>query len=187
MLARTEDTLILANITGTSLSEAASQLTAVLNGFQLAGADSTRVLDVMAKLGADTATDFAEIATAMQKVASQANSANISLEETAAMLAVIMSITREAPETAGTSLKAIIARLNELKFSSGEETSRVQKQFANIGMSIFDANGQLKDTMVLFQEIAEAFKTADTNTKKVIATAVAGAEQQNRFLALMEN
>lgn len=187
VLTRTEDTLILANITGTSLSEAASQLTAVLNGFQLAGADSTRVLDVMAKLGADTATDFAEIATAMQKVASQANSANISLEETAAMLAVIMSITREAPETAGTSLKAIIARLNELKFASGEETSRVQKQFANIGMSIFDANGQLKDTMVLFQEIAEAFKTADTNTKKVIATAVAGAEQQNRFLALMEN
>lgn len=187
VLARTEDTLILANITGTSLSEAASQLTAVLNGFQLAGADSTRVLDVMAKLGADTATDFAEIATAMQKVASQANSANLSLEETAAMLAVIMSITREAPETAGTALKAIIARLNELKFASGEETSRVQKQFANIGMSIFDANGQLKDTRVLFQEIAEAFKTADTNTKKVIATAVAGAEQQNRFLALMEN
>lgn len=187
VLTRTEDTLILANITGTSLSEAASQLTAVLNGFQLAGADSTRVLDVMAKLGADTATDFAEIATAMQKVASQANSANLSLEETAAMLAVIMSITREAPETAGTALKAIIARLNELKFASGEETSRVQKQFANIGMSIFDANGQLKDTRVLFQEIAEAFKTADTNTKKVIATAVAGAEQQNRFLALMEN
>ena len=187
VLARTEDTLILANITGTSLSEAASQLTAVLNGFQLAGADSTRVLDVMAKLGADTATDFAEIATAMQKVASQASSANLSLEETAAMLAVIMSITREAPETAGTALKAIIARLNELKFASGEETSRVQKQFANIGMSIFDANGQLKDTRVLFQEIAEAFKTADTNTKKVIATAVAGAEQQNRFLALMEN
>lgn len=187
VLARTEDTLILANITGTSLSEAASQLTAILNGFQLAGADSTRVLDVMSKLGADTATDFAEIATAMQKVASQANSANLSLEETAAMLAVIMSITRDAPETAGTALKAIIARLNELRFASGEETSRVQKQFANIGMSIFDANGQLKDTRVLFQEIAEAFKTADTNTKKVIATAVAGVEQQNRFLALMEN
>lgn len=187
VIARTNDTLLLANITGTSVSDAADKLTAVMNGYQLATEDSTRALDVMAKLGADTATDFDEIASAMQKVAAQANSADLTLEETSSMLATIMSITREAPETVGTSVKAIIARLNELKFSSGEETSRVEKQFKNIGMSIFDANGDLKDTRTLFNEIADAFKTADKNTKAVIATAVAGAEQQNRFLTLMEN
>ena len=187
VIKRTNDTLILANITGDSVADAADKLTSVMNGYQLATEDSTRALDVMAKLGADTATDFAEIASAMQKVSAQANSANLSLEQTTAMLATIMSITREAPETVGTSLKAIIARLNELKFASGEETSRIQKQFKEIGLSIFDANGDLKETTVLFDEIAEAFETADKNTKAVIATAVAGAEQQNRFITLMDN
>ena len=187
VIARTNDTLVLANITGNSVADAADKLTSVMNGYQLAAEDSTRALDVMAKLGADTATDFDEIATAMQKVAAQANSAGLELEETSAMLATIMSITREAPETVGTSVKAILARLNEIKFASGEETSRVEKQFKNIGMSIFDSNGELKDTMQLLTEISEAFKSADKNTKAVIATAVAGAEQQNRFLTLMEN
>lgn len=187
VIARTNDTLILANITGDSVSEAADKLTSVMNGYQLATEDSTRALDVMAKLGADTATDFSEIASSMQKVSAQANSANLTLEQTTAMLATIMSITREAPETVGTSLKAIIARLNELKFTSGEETSRVQKQFQEIGMSIFDTNGQIKDTTVLLNEIADKFQTADKNTKAIIATAVAGAEQQNRFITLMDN
>ena len=42
-------------------------------------------------------------------------SANMDLETTATFLAQIIETTREAPETAGTALKTIIARFGEVK------------------------------------------------------------------------
>jgi hypothetical protein len=51
----------------------------------------------------------------MSKTASIAASANMEFETTAAFLAQIIETTQEAPETAGTALKTIIARFGEVK------------------------------------------------------------------------
>jgi hypothetical protein len=51
----------------------------------------------------------------MGKTASIAASANMEFETTAALLAQIIETTQEAPETAGTAMKTIIARFTEVK------------------------------------------------------------------------
>jgi hypothetical protein len=51
----------------------------------------------------------------MTKTASIAHSANMQFETTAALLAQIIETTQEAPETAGTAMKTIIARFSEVK------------------------------------------------------------------------
>jgi hypothetical protein len=51
----------------------------------------------------------------MGKTASIAASANMEFETTAALLAQIIETTQEAPETAGTALKTIVARFSEVK------------------------------------------------------------------------
>jgi hypothetical protein len=51
----------------------------------------------------------------MEKTASIAAAANMEFETTAALLAQIIETTQEAPETAGTALKTIIARFSEVK------------------------------------------------------------------------
>jgi hypothetical protein len=51
----------------------------------------------------------------MGKTASIAASANMEFETTAALLAQIIETTQEAPETAGTAMKTIIARFSEVK------------------------------------------------------------------------
>ena len=55
----------------------------------------------------------------------------------------------------------------------------------DIGMSIFDANGQLKDTMQLLTETAEAFKTADKNTKAIITVGMWGYCGFNKDLYIL--
>jgi hypothetical protein len=51
----------------------------------------------------------------MSKTASIAANANMEFETTAALLAQIIETTQEAPETAGTAMKTIIARFSEVK------------------------------------------------------------------------
>ena len=51
----------------------------------------------------------------MSKTASIAASANMEFENTAALLAQIIETTQEAPDTAGTAMKTIIALFSEVK------------------------------------------------------------------------
>jgi TP901 family phage tail tape measure protein len=77
--------------------------------------DLAHINDVYSNLAAKTAADTEEISIAMSKVASIAHSTGMELETTAAFLTQIISTTREAPETAGTALKTVIARFSEVK------------------------------------------------------------------------
>ena len=95
-------TLKMARIAGMDAASATDAMTAALRGFNMEiDEDSAqRVSDVYSKLAAITAADTGELSTAMSKVASIANSANMELETTSAFLAQIIETTREAPETA---------------------------------------------------------------------------------------
>lgn len=52
---------------------------------------------------------------------------------------------------------------------------------------MFDTNGQLKSGYDLLSELSEKWPGLDTNTQKYIATTLAGTNQLNNFLALMNN
>lgn len=68
---------------------------------ELNDTSAQRVNDVYSELAKITATDTGDLATAMSKTASIANSANMSFENTAAFLAQILETTQEAPEILG--------------------------------------------------------------------------------------
>ena len=74
---------------------ATDMMTAALRGFNMALNETSakRINDVYSELAAITAADTEEIATAMTKTASIANSANMEFETTAAFLSQIINIT----------------------------------------------------------------------------------------------
>lgn len=57
----------------------------------------------------------------MSKVASAANLMGVGQDQLAAQLSTIISVTREAPETIGTSLKTIYARISDIKSGIAED------------------------------------------------------------------
>jgi len=117
------ETMKMARIAGMEAADATEAMTAALRGFNMEvnETNAVRVNDVYSELAAITAADTEQIATAMSKTASIAKSANMEFETTAALLAQIIETTQEAPETAGTAMKTIIARFTEVKelFSEG--------------------------------------------------------------------
>lgn len=187
--ARTQATVMAANVSNQSVSTTAEQATAVLNGFNISSSETVSVLGKLAQIGAKTATDFSEIATAMQKVASASDVAGLSLNDTLAAMATISSVTREAPETIGTSLNAILGRIGNLKIDD-EYTSAIEKMYksTNSGLTLFDEQtGLLKDASTILSELAEKWNILDINQKRAITSQLAGTRQANRLLALMEN
>lgn len=132
----------------------------------------------------------------MSKVASGAASVGSSFESTSAMLATMISVTREAPENLGSALKSIVSRFGELKSdpstlvdSEGEALSlnNVDKALQSVGISLHDVNGQFRDFDDVIMELAEKWNTIDKNAQRYIATVAAGNRQQSRFLALVGN
>ena len=192
------ETMKMARIANLDYATATDYMTAALRGFnmELNEASATRVNDVYSKLAAITASDTREISIAMTKTASIANSANMELETTAALLSQIIETTREAPETAGTAMKTIIARFQELKKApskigevDGEvvDANKIEGALRTIGVALRDANGQFRDLDDVFLDIAKKWDSLDTNTQRYIATMAAGSRQQSRFIAMMSD
>ena len=192
------ETMKMARIANLDYATATDYMTAALRGFnmELNEASATRVNDVYSKLAAITASDTREISIAMTKTASIANSANMELETTAALLSQIIETTREAPETAGTAMKTIIARFQELKKAPGEigevdgeviDANKIEGALRTIGVALRDASGQFRNLDDVFLDIAKKWNSLDTNTQRYIATMAAGSRQQSRFIAMMSD
>ena len=107
VMAVSNETLKMARIAGLGAAEATDRMTNALRGFnmEITESNAQNINDVYSNLAAKTASNVDEISTAMTKVASLANNANMSFENTAAFLSQIIETTRESAETAGTALK----------------------------------------------------------------------------------
>ena len=186
----TEATLAGANITGMETAQTAELLTAVMNGYKLEASQAMEVTDKLAAVGAATGSDFEEMATAMSKVASQAANAQVPIDQLGGMIATVSTVTREAPEVIGTSFKTIIGRLNDIqvgKEAEGWDTGKVELALNKVGMSVLDQNGKLKDSGILLEELGNNWAKLNKESQVAVAKQVAGLEQYNRLIALMDN
>lgn len=188
-----EQTTILATISELDFATATDYLTAAINGFKLSADEAINVTDVWANLAAKAAVDANELAVAISKVASLAASAGMEIESTSAFLTKMIETTREAPENLGTALKTIIARFQELKLDPMEEledgvdANKVEKALKTAEVALRDLNGEFRDFDDVILELSSKWDGLSRNQQRYIATQAAGARQQSRFIALVED
>ena len=191
-------TMRMARVAGLDTAEATDRMTAALRGFnmELNEANAQKIADVYSELAAITASDVDEISSAMTKTASIAANAGMEFETTAAFLSQIIETTRESAETAGTAMKTVIARFQELKKDPAEigevdgeivDANKIETALRSVGVALRDANGQFRDLDDVFLELAQKWSGLDTNTQRYIATIAAGSRQQSRFIAMMSD
>lgn len=190
------ETTKMARIANLDGAEATNLMTSALRGFNMEMSEANRVNDVYSELAAKSAADTYEIATAMSKTASIAYNAGASFENLSAFLTQIIETTREAPETAGTAMKTIIARFQELKKPLSEieevdgeivDANKIEAALREAGVALRDTNGEFRNFDDVILELASKWDTLDKMTQRYIATQAAGSRQQSRFLALMED
>lgn len=189
--ARTETTIKTANVTGQTGAEVSEQLTAIWNGYKVSASEAELYIDKVAKVAATTAADLEEMATGMSKVASAANSAGVDIDQLNAMLATVISVTREAPETIGTSFRSIFARLGDLKKGGTDEEGlglgQITKKVADFGIELLDAKGEMREMGDIITDIAAKWENLSRGERQALAIAAAGKQQYSRFIALFDN
>lgn len=187
--ARTETTLKAANVTGQSAAEVSEQLTAVWNGYKVNAEEAELYIDKLAAVAATTAADLEELSTGMSKVASAANLMGVDMDQLNAQLATIVSVTRQAPESVGTALKTIYARMGDIEAGLDTETTlgNYTEQMAAMGFNVLDANGQLKDMGEVIEEIGGKWTTLNREQQVALSQTMAGTRQYNNLLSLFDN
>ena len=187
---RTEATIKAANVTGSRAEEVAENLTAVWNGFQAQIGTETDYVDKLAAVADSSASNLAELATAMSKVASVGNNVGVNMDQLTAQISTIIATTRQAPETVGNALKTIYARINDIKtgadgaeISLGNYTTKME----SLGISVLDSNNNLRDTGEVFEEIGSKWSNMTREQQIYLAQTMAGQRQMNNLIALFDN
>lgn len=175
----------------TSAAEMSEYLTSVWNSYQVGANELERYVDIMAALGAKTATSLEEIATSMQKVAATSNTVGVSMEQVSSIIATVSSVTRESAESIGTSYKTIFARIGDLKLGEtledGIGLGQVSSELSKIGIEILDASGNMRDMGTIIEELGAKWQTMSRAEQTAIAQVVAGKRQYTQLMALFEN
>ena len=180
----------MANVTGDSASEVSSYMTAIWNNYAKGSENLEHFTDVMADLGARTASSSSEIADGLQQFVSLGPVIGLSFDNAAAALAAVSSSTRESAATIGNSFKTIFARLQGLKLGDtlddGTDLNKYSEALATAGVQIKDSTGQLKDADTILDELMDKWDGLAKDQQVATAQTVAGVHQYARFMSLME-
>ena len=166
-------------------------MTAIWNNFDDGSRSLENYADVLAKLGAATASSADEIAGGLEKFAAVAETVGLSYEYAASALATITAETRQSEDVVGTALKTIFARVENLKLGEtledGTTLGQYSEALAKVGVNIKDSNGQLKEMDDILSSIGTTWQILDRDQQVALAQQVAGIRQYSQFMALMDN
>ena len=188
---RTETTIKLANVLGKSTETVSDWMTAIWNNFDDGSKSLEYNADVLAKLGAATASSADEIAGGLEKFAAVAEAIGLSYEYAASMLTTITAETRQSEEVVGTALKTILSRMEGLKLGDslddGTTLNKYSSALLTVGVNIKNANDELKNMDQILSETGEKWSLLNRDQQVALAQTVAGVRQYTQFIALMDN
>ena len=187
--ARTEVSLKAQNITGAG-SQIYDQLTAVWNGFKVATEDTESVVDKLAAVADNSASNMSQLATAMSKVAATANVMGVDVDQLTAQISTVVAATRLAPESVGTAFKTIYSRLNDIKTGADEaqvSLGNYSGKMAELGFNVLDSAGNLRDTGQVIEQIGGRWQTLTRQQQVYLAQTMGGQRQITQVMALFDN
>lgn len=160
----------------------------MLRGFNMEvnETNAQRVNDVYSELAAISASDTSELADAMSRTASIANSVGAEFENIASFLALGIETTRESANNIGTAMKTILARFNELTKDPSEigevdgevvDANRVETALKSANIALRDQNGEFRKADEVLIEVAQKWDTLSTMQQRYIATQAAGSRR----------
>lgn len=182
-----------------SASEATTALTSALKAFNLAAEDAINVVDKLTKVDQLAAVSAGGIATALQKSATSAKLAGMSMDELIGSVSVIGEVTQQSMDTVGHAMKSILARYGNVKAGvftqmglndDGETTENIndiEKVLSKLGIKIRSSAKEMRSITDVLDDVNSKWSTFDTVTKNAIATAFGGTRMRENFLVLMEN
>ena len=184
-----EYSTILGNISQQDTATASDEITAYMNAYKIPLEDIGNALSKWAEVANVSAADVEELSVASQKAASVATTVGVDMDQLAATIATIETVTREAPENIGNGLKTIYSRLSDIKMGEtledGVNLGQITSELAKVGVNVLDETGKMRDIGIVMEDLMGVWKNLDQTSRAAVATTIAGRFQLARFEALM--
>ena len=162
---------------GGNLDTVSGGLVATINGFHGSFDEVGRYADVFAAACNNSALDVDSLSNAMSVAAPIFSAAGYSVEDASLYLGVMADNGIEANKAAN-SLKTGLARLVSPAKDGAEK-------MAELGISVTNADGTMKDSVQVQQELHEAFSSLSESEQIAAASAIFGKNQMAPWLALI--
>lgn len=185
-----EAALVMTNVADgiSQTSDAAGTLISVLNGFNMQDSDVMSVVDKLNSVSNQSPVGFDNLADGLERVSGTMNQAGNSLDETIGMLTGGFTQLRNM-EKVSSGLITISQRLRAVD-EDGEEidglSAELNDAFGSIGVTIQDANGELRSTYEILSDYAKVFPTLTSEQKQYFGELAAGKRQVNVFNAIVD-
>lgn len=162
---------------GGNLDTVSGGLVGTINAFQGSFNETGRYADVFAAACNNSALNVDSLSTAMSVAAPVFSAAGYSVEDASLYLGVMADKEIEANKAAN-SLKTGLARL----VAPAKDGA---KKMAELGISVTNADGTMKDSVQVQQELHEAFSELSNSEQIAAASAIFGKNQMAPWLALI--
>ena len=177
-LLRTRDALILTRLSGMDAADSVNALTAAINSFSSSALTSTQIINRLANVDAAFAVSTNDLAEAIRRVGSSADSVNVTFNEMVAIVTSVQQTTARGGNVIGNSLKTIFTRI---------QRTEVINQMKRLGVEVKDLQGNMKPAMQVLQEFAKTYDTLNPQLKASTAELIGGVYQMNILKAILKD
>ena len=175
-LKRTNEALILSRLSGLDATKSVEALTAAVNSYASQAVTASEVVNKFANVDAAFAVSSADLAEALARVGSSAAQSGVSLNELIAIVTSAQQTTARGGAVIGNSFKTIFTRL---------QRGKVVDLLGTLGISDTNANGEVKSTIQLLQELGKVYDTLGSRQQAAVAEQVGGVFQINILKAAL--
>lgn len=162
---------------GGNLDTVSGGLVATINGFGGSFSEASAYADVFANACNRSALDIDSLSEAMSVAAPIFSAAGYSVNDAALYMGVMADAGIDA-STAANALKTGLARLVS-------PTEEAQQMLDQLGICITNADGSMKDSVTVQQELHDAFAGLSESEQLAAASSIFGKNQMSNWLALI--
>lgn len=177
MLGGIEGIMNLAAASGEDLATTSDIVTDALTAFGLKASDSGHFADILAAASSNANTNVGLMGETFKYVAPVAGALGFSAEDTAQAIGLMANAGIKGSQ-AGTALRSVFSRL-------AKPTKQSQRALDDLGLSLTDDVGNVKDLNTLLLEMRQKFSTLSDAQKANYAALLAGQEGMSGLLAIV--
>jgi TP901 family phage tail tape measure protein len=175
-LRRTRDALILTRLSGLDVVASTQALTATINSFNKVALDSTQIVNKLATVDAAFAVSSGDLAEAIRRVGSSADSVGVNLDQLLALVTSVQQTTARGGAVIGNSLKTIFTRLGR---------TEVLDQLEQLGIQARNVDGSFRPAIETLSQLAVTFDGLSDAQRGNVAELVGGVFQINILKAAL--
>jgi TP901 family phage tail tape measure protein len=170
--------IVASNIGEIDTQTAAEYLTSALVQWNMETKEAMRIIDSWNEISNNYSTTVENLAQGHARAASTAEAMGLTFDQVNAIIGTLTATTRQSGNEIGNFLKNVLPRL----------TSQPAEDALNLaGVSLFDEQGNMRNAVEIYADVAEKFKEMDSYNRSIVAEGLAGKYHISRMTAFLDD